>query len=119
MAQAVVEDFDGDVPRNMPDMLKLRGVARKTANVVLGTGFAKTTGIVVDTHVKRLAGRMGLTKQSDPNKIEQDLMGLLPEEDWIQFGHAMIWHGRRVCDARKPLCAACCVQDLCPRIGVK
>ena len=119
MAQAVVEDFGGEVPDNMADMLKLRGVARKTANVVLGTAFGKPSGIVVDTHVKRLAGRMGLSRQSNPDKIEQELVELLPEKDWIQFGHAMIWHGRRVCNAKKPLCAECCVRDLCRRVGVK
>ncbi len=119
MAQAVVEDSGGEVPDSMADMLKLRGVARKTANVVLGTAFGKPTGVVVDTHVKRLAGRMGLSGQSNPDKIEQDLVELLPEKDWIQFGHTLIWHGRRVCDAKKPLCAECCVEDLCPRVGVK
>ncbi len=118
-AQAVGEDFGGEVPDDMAEMLKLRGVARKTANVVLGTAFGKPTGIAVDTHVKRLAGRMGLSRQTSPDKIEQELVELLPEKNWIQFGHTMIWHGRRVCNAKKPLCAECCVQDLCPRVGVK
>ncbi len=117
-AQSVLDEFGGNVPDNMADMLELAGVARKTANVVLGTALGRATGIVVDTHVKRLAGRMGLSKQSNPDKIEQDLMELLPRDEWIEFAHAMIWHGRRVCDARKPLCAECGLEDICPKIGV-
>jgi len=114
-AQMIVEQFGGEVPDNMEDMLKLPGVARKTANVVLGTALGKPTGIAVDTHVKRLAGRMGLSDEKNPDKIEQDLMELIPQQDWIDFGHAMIWHGRQVCTARKAKCTECCVEDLCPK----
>jgi len=102
----------------MEDMLKLPGVARKTANVVLGTAMGKPTGIVVDTHIKRLSYRMVLSDEKNPDKIEQDLMELIPQQDWIDFGHAMIWHGRQVCTARQARCAECCVEDLCPNIGV-
>lgn len=123
-AQALLERFGGEVPRSMEELLTLPGVARKTANVVLGTAFGLATGVVVDTHVARLSGRMGLTPQQktkslNANKIEKDLMALIPQEHWIDFGHAMIWHGRRVCDARKPRCAECVLSDLCPKRGVK
>ncbi len=117
-AQMIGEQFGGEVPDNMQDMLKLPGVARKTANVVLGTALGKPTGIAVDTHVKRLAGRMGLSDEKNPNKIEQDLMALIPQQDWIDFGHTMIWHGRQACTARKARCDECCLEDLCPKIGV-
>ena len=95
MAQRLVEHFGGAVPDNMTDLLTLPGVARKTANVVLGSAFGKNEGVVVDTHVTRVAGRLGLTKQTDPVKIEQDLMALLPQKDWTRFSHLLIWHGRQ------------------------
>ena len=117
-AQVILAQFGGQVPDNMEDMLKLPGVARKTANVVLGTGLRKATGIAVDTHVKRLAGRMGLSAEKNPDKIEKDLMELIPQKEWIDFGHAMIWHGRQVCTARKARCAECYGEDLCPKTGV-
>ena len=115
---AIVKDFGGRVPRTMDELLTLRGVARKTANVVLGSAYGIAAGVVVDTHVKRLAFRLGLTKHTDPGKIEQDLMKAVPKEDWIWFAHALVLHGRAVCDARKPLCASCPVAGLCPKNGV-
>jgi len=111
--RSVVEEFDGRVPDNMDDLLKLQGVGRKTANVVLGDAFG-TPGVVVDTHVKRLAKRMGLTQNNDPVKIEFDLMQLFPKEQWTLLGHLMIDHGRAVCDARKPKCKECVMNDICP-----
>lgn len=115
----LVEKHGGQVPRTMDALLELPGVARKTANVVLGTAFGVASGVVVDTHVARLSARMGLTSASDPKKIETDLIDLVPTSEWIDFGHRMIWHGRRVCNARKPKCEQCCVLRWCPRIGVK
>lgn len=115
---AIVKDFGGLVPRSMDELLTLRGVARKTANVVLGSAYGIAAGVVVDTHVKRLAFRLGLTKHTDPAKIEQDLMRAVPQADWIWFAHSLVLHGRAVCDARKPLCGACPVQKLCPKNGV-
>jgi endonuclease III len=109
----LVEDFDGEVPRTLDELTRLPGVARKTANVVaaeLGT----PQGIVVDTHVRRLSQRLGLTKQEDPVKIERDLVRIVPREDWGRFPHLLIWHGRRVCDARRPRCEDCVLHDLCP-----
>ena len=109
----LVEEFDGEVPRTVEELVRLPGVARKTANVVaaeLGT----PQGIVVDTHVRRLSQRLGFTKQEDPVKIEHDLIKLVPREDWGRFPHLLIWHGRRVCIARRPLCETCVVNDLCP-----
>ncbi len=117
-ARVILEQFGGAVPDNMEDMLKLPGVARKTANVVLGTALGKPTGIAVDTHVKRLSYRMALSDEKNPDKIERDLMALIPQEDWIHFSHAMIWHGRQICTARKAQCDECCLEDLCPKIGV-
>ena len=114
MAKTLVADFDGKVPQTMEELLPLPGVARKTANVVLGVAFGKAEGVVVDTHVHRLTRRLGLTKEDDPGKIERDLMGSLPKEDWIDIGHLLIWHGRRVCNARKPLCERCILKDRCP-----
>jgi endonuclease-3 len=109
----LLEEFDGEVPERFEDLLRLPGVARKTANVVSAErGDAR--GIVVDTHVRRLSQRLGLTKQEDPVKIERDLMKIVPREDWARFPHLLIWHGRRICDARRPLCAECVVHDLCP-----
>ena len=113
-AAAVVENFGGEMPANMDDLLTLRGVARKTANVVLGTAFGIASGITVDTHVNRLSHRIDLSRQKAPEKIEQDLMDLFPQDEWIFAGHSLIWHGRRVCDARKPACDRCALNDLCP-----
>ncbi len=112
-AQKVVQDFGGQVPRTMDEMLTLPGVARKTANVVLGSAFGLPTGVVVDTHVFRIAGRLRLSKQKTPEKVEQDLIKLVPKERWISFGHQVIWFGRKVCAARKPLCAECPLESLC------
>jgi endonuclease-3 len=109
----LLEEFDGEVPRGMEDLLRLPGVARKTANVVMAERGA-AAGIVVDTHVRRLSQRLGLTRQEDPVKIERDLQRLVPRGDWARFPHLLIWHGRRVCIARRPLCEECVLTDLCP-----
>ena len=106
-AKKIVEEFRGEVPKTMEELLTLPGVARKTANVVLGTAFGIASGVVVDTHVMRLSGRLDLTKNTDPKKIEQDLMQMIPQDRWILFSHQLIWHGRRVCQARKPKCIEC------------
>ena len=111
--QMLLEQFDGVVPRNVDELVRLPGVARKTANVVAGE-LGNPQGIVVDTHVRRLAQRLGLTKQEDPVKIERDLMKIVPREHWRLFPHLLIWHGRRVCIARRPLCEQCVLVDLCP-----
>jgi endonuclease-3 len=111
--QTLLEQFDGVVPRNVDDLVRLPGVARKTANVVAAE-LGNPQGIVVDTHVRRLSQRLGLTKQEDPVKIERDLMKLVPSEHWGRFPHLLIWHGRRVCIARRPLCERCVLVDLCP-----
>jgi endonuclease-3 len=116
---ALVEKFDGAVPRTMGELHSLAGVGRKTANVVLGNAFNINVGVVVDTHVIRLSNRFGLTKQTDAVKLEQELMKLVPQKDWTLFSHWLIWHGRRRCIARKPDCANCEIQKLCPQIGVK
>ena len=113
MAKKLVTDFGGQVPRTMEEMLTLPGVARKTANVVLGTAYGIPTGIVVDTHVFRIAGRLKLSNQKKPEKVEQDLIKLVPRERWISFGHQMIWFGRKICQARKPLCAECPLESIC------
>jgi len=112
-SKKIVEEFGGEVPRTMEQLLTLPGVARKTANVVLGTAFGISAGIVVDTHVQRLAGRLDLTRNTDPRKIEQDLMQIIPREKWIIFAHQLIWHGRRVCQARKPRCMECNLERIC------
>ncbi len=112
-AQKVVREFGGKVPDNMEQLLTLPGVARKTANVVLGTWFKKATGVVVDTHVQRISRRLELTKEEDPQKIERDLMRALPQEKWIEFAHQIIWHGRKLCVARQPKCAECSLETLC------
>ena len=112
-ARKIVADFGGKVPDNMPDLLTLPGVARKTANVVLGTWFGKAEGVVVDTHVQRIARRLELTRNDDPKKIEADLMGIIPREKWILFAHQLIWHGRRLCLARSPKCAECLLENIC------
>jgi endonuclease-3 len=109
----LLEEFDGQVPRRLEELIRLPGVARKTANVVAAE-LGEAQGIVVDTHVRRLSQRLGLTKQEDPVKIERDLIRLVPREDWGRFPHLLIWHGRRVCIARLPRCAECVVNDLCP-----
>ena len=109
----LLEDFDGRVPRRLEELIRLPGVARKTANVVAAE-LGEPQGVVVDTHVRRLSQRLGLTKQEDPVKIERDLIRLVPREDWGRFPHLLIWHGRRVCIARMPRCAECVVNDLCP-----
>ena len=118
--QALVADHGGDVPRTLDELLSLPGVARKTANVVLGTAFGIASGIVVDTHVNRLAKRMGFarTKEKDTNKVEKALMGLAPESEWVFLGHALIAHGRQVCPARKPGCPRCPLTAWCPKRGV-
>ncbi len=112
-ARRIVSDFGGQVPDNMQDLLTLPGVARKTANVVLGTWFKIADGVVVDTHVHRISRRLELTKENDPQKIEQDLMKIIPREKWILFSHQIIWHGRRLCYARKPKCVDCPLENLC------
>jgi endonuclease-3 len=117
--QALVERHGGDVPRTMEELIMLGGVGRKTANVVLGNAFNVNTGIVVDTHVARLSQRLGLTKETSAEKIEQDLIKLVPQEQWAMFSHWLIWHGRRRCYARGPDCPTCEIHALCPRIGVK
>jgi len=111
--RVLIEEFDGQVPRRMEDLLRLPGVARKTANVVAAE-LGEPQGVVVDTHVRRLSQRLGLTKQEDPVKIERDLQKLVPREYWGLFPHLLIWHGRRVCDARNPRCEVCVLNDLCP-----
>ena len=116
---ALVERHGGEVPRTMDELTALAGVGRKTANVVLGNAFGINVGVVVDTHVQRLSGRLALTRESTPEKIEQELMKLIPREQWALFSHWLIWHGRRRCDARKPDCAQCELAKLCPRVGVK
>jgi endonuclease-3 len=113
-AARLVEAFGGEVPQTMEELLSLPGVARKTANVVLGTCFRVAAGVVVDTHVRRVSQRLGFTTEKDPVKIEHDLMALLPKREWIDFSHRLIWHGRRVCQARKPRCAECSLAKHCP-----
>jgi endonuclease III len=116
--QKLSAEFKGQVPKSMEELLGLPGVARKTANVVLGTAYAIPSGIVVDTHVFRLAHRLGLTRANTPEKTEQDLMKLIPQGEWINFSHRLIHHGRRVCTARHPQCPRCVLSELCPKIGV-
>ena len=111
--RVLLEEFDGRVPRRLDELLRLPGVARKTANVVAAE-LGHAQGIVVDTHVRRLSQRLGLTRHDDPVKIERDLQRVVPHADWGRFPHLLIWHGRRVCDARRPLCAECVLFDLCP-----
>jgi endonuclease-3 len=112
-AKKIVSDFGGEVPDEMDKLLTLPGVARKTANVVLGTWFKKANGVVVDTHVTRIARRLELSKNTDPAKIEQDLMQVIPREKWILFAHQIIWHGRKLCMARQPKCAECLLENIC------
>ena len=115
----LVDDFSSEVPKTMDELLKLPGVARKTANVVLGVAYGIAAGIVVDTHVSRLSHRLNLTKQKDAVKIEDELVQLVPKKDWIIFSHLLIFHGRRVCKARRPLCEECVVEKLCPSSMLK
>jgi endonuclease-3 len=112
-ARKIVNEFGGKVPDNMDDLLTLPGVARKTANVVLGTWFGKADGVVVDTHVHRISRRLELTKNDEPKKIEQDLMRVIPKEKWILFSHQVIWHGRKLCFARSPKCVDCLLENIC------
>ncbi|MBI4537946.1 MAG: endonuclease III [Gemmatimonadetes bacterium] len=114
MAAAVVERHGGRIPDTMEDLVALPGIGRKTANVILGVAFGKNEGVVVDTHVRRLARRLGFTRHDDPEKIEPDLMELFPQDTWTDLGHLLIFHGRRVCNARRPKCEACAAACLCP-----
>lgn len=114
----LLEYYDGAVPRDLEKLVELPGVGRKTANVVMGTAFGIPTGVVVDTHVSRITRRLGLTSESKPEKIELNLIDLLPKKEWIDFSHRLIHHGRQVCKARKPACDKCSMQRFCPRIGV-
>jgi len=114
MAQVLVEDYGGEVPRTMGDLVQLPGVGRKTANVVLGNAFGIDEGVVVDTHVRRLSNRLGLTEHHDPEKIERDLLEIVPEGERTLFSHLLIFHGRRVCKSRKPDCPGCVLNDICP-----
>jgi len=115
--RALLERHGGEVPRSMAELVELGGVGRKTANVVLGSAFGLNEGVVVDTHVTRLSRRLGLTRHSQPEKIEPDLMTLVPRDQWTLFSHWLIWHGRRRCAARKPDCAGCEIRGLCPSAG--
>jgi endonuclease-3 len=117
-ALAIVEKHSGEVPQSMEELTRLGGVGRKTANVVLGNAFNINCGVVVDTHVARLSQRLGLTRETDPLKIEQTLMALVPQDQWTIFSHLLIWHGRRRCYARNPECPDCEIKALCPRVGV-
>lgn len=112
-SKVLLEKFNGQVPRTMDEILTIPGVARKTGNVVLGTAYGIASGVVVDTHVMRLSQRLDLSRNDDPKKIEQDLVAILPQDKWIQFSHQLIWHGRRVCAARKPKCEICNLEKLC------
>ncbi len=113
-AQAMVRDFDGQVPSTMEDLVTLPGVGRKTANIVLSSGFGKAEGIAVDTHVRRVSGRLGLSRETDPDKIERDLLATVPRKDWLDFNYMLVNHGRKVCQARKPRCPECPLRQLCP-----
>ncbi len=117
--QQLVEKYGGEVPQTLEALVVLPGVGRKTANVVLGTAFGLASGVVVDTHVGRLSKRLGLTRHSDPVKIERDLMALVPRKEWIDLSHRLIQHGRKVCLARRPRCEICALDKICPRVGVK
>ncbi len=116
--EKIITNFGGEIPQTMEQILTLNGVARKTANVVLGNAFGIASGIVVDTHVLRLSHRLGLTENFVPEKIEQDLQKLVPQKNWIMFPHWLIWHGRKICQARKPKCGECVLENICPKIGV-
>jgi endonuclease-3 len=114
LGKALVERHNGEVPSSMEELVKLPGVGRKTANVVLGNAFGRSEGVVVDTHVGRLSIRLGLTKEKDPIKVERELMPLFPRDEWTNVAHVLIFHGRRVCDARAPKCDQCVVAEICP-----
>ena len=116
--RALVERHGGEVPRSLADLVRLPGVGRKTANVVLGSAFGEASGVVVDTHVGRISRRLGLTRQADAVKAERDLVALLPRDHWIAYSHRLIEHGRTVCTARRPRCESCPLTDLCPKVGV-
>lgn len=116
-AAKLLSEFDGEVPQTMAELLTLPGAARKTANCVLGAAYGIAEGVVVDTHVKRLAGRLGMTRHTDPVKIERDLMAILPQDEWIRFSFLLIHHGRAICTARKPDCPNCPINKLCPSAG--
>lgn len=117
-SRAIAEEHGGEVPRDLETLVRLPGVGRKTANVVLGTAFGIPTGVVVDTHVGRLSRRLGLTSETNPEKVERDLMEIVPQREWINFSHRLIHHGRRICQARKPKCPECSMRRFCPKIGV-
>ena len=117
-AARLLAEYNGEVPSEMDALLTLPGVARKTANVVRGEVFGLADGVTVDTHVKRLSARLGLTAETDPVKVERDLMAVIPRDSWIEIAHLLIWHGRRVCTARKPDCPACSLNDICPSSSV-
>jgi len=117
-SRKIIENFGGDIPQTMEELLTLNGVARKTANVVLGNAFGIASGVVVDTHVSRVSHRLGLTENVAPEKIEKDLTVLVPQTDWILFPHLLISHGRKICQARKPKCEICVLENVCPKIGV-
>ena len=117
--RVLVDSYEGRVPDDLDRLVELPGIGRKTANVILGTGFSKATGVAVDTHVGRLSRRLGLSVEKDPVKVEKDLMAVLPKKQWVVFSHRMIQHGRRYCLARKPKCDECPLRSICPRIGVR
>ncbi|MEE8317784.1 MAG: endonuclease III [Candidatus Omnitrophota bacterium] len=117
-AKKIVRDFNGNVPATMQELVSLPGVARKTANIVLSSGFRKVEGIAVDTHVKRVSGRLGLTKETNPEKIEEDLMRIVPKKAWLDFNYILVDHGREICNARRPLCKKCAISELCPSRAV-
>ncbi len=117
-SEKIINDFGGEIPQTMNELLTLNGVARKTANVVLGNAFNIAAGVVVDTHVLRLSNRLGLTEETKPEKIEKDLAELVPKKDWIILPHWLISHGRKICQARKPKCEICVLENICPKIGV-
>ena len=118
-AAGLIERFGGEIPKTIAELTTLPGVARKTANVVLGTAYGIAEGVVVDTHVQRLAMRLGLTRKTDPKDIEADLMKVVPQDHWIRLSHQLIWHGRRVCFARKPNCEGCTLAPFCPSAGLE
>ena len=118
MAERLAEQHDGEIPRSLETLTRLAGVGRKTANVVLGTAYGIASGVVVDTHVKRLAYRLGLTTHKQPAQIERDLMAVVPRSEWVDLSHRLIQHGRRICLARKPRCSQCALEEICPKAGV-
>ncbi len=118
MAQALVDEYDGEIPQTLDELVRLPGVGRKTASVVLGTWFGIPSGVVVDTHVKRITGLLGLTTSGNPDIVERDLMAILPKKEWIEFSHRIILHGRKTCIARRPRCQECILLPVCPRVGL-